>query len=160
MEIIRIKYEKDTGLEKHETSEICYKCSACSKYCPITRNVAKYNLENSFVVQLYQAAKERALRDVWMCCACEKCATICPQDGDPAHVFTNLKEASYAQGFAPDSIYALVSQVLNTGGAYEISKAMNLNRTKLGLREILPNSKVTEDLNKIAKHVGLKKKGE
>lgn len=160
MEVIRISYEKEVDGHKKAASEICYKCSACSNFCPVTMYVEKYDLENSFIVQLFKAEKERALRDVWMCCACEKCFTICPQDGDPAHVFTSLKEASYKAGLAPDSVYAVIGQVLTAGSAYEISKAVNATRTKLGLKEMAPNAKVIDELQKLAKRVGLKKKGE
>ncbi|MEX2716928.1 MAG: 4Fe-4S dicluster domain-containing protein [Candidatus Sigynarchaeota archaeon] len=159
MEIIKIKYEKDEIVDKHSTSEICYKCSACSKFCPITLHVPAYNLENSFVVHLYRAEREKALRDVWMCCSCEKCFNICPQDGDPAHVFVNLKEASYKEGFAPESVYGLVNQLLNTGSAYVVSVSTNKGREKLGLKEIKANEGVIADLKKLAARTDLKVKG-
>ncbi len=159
MEIIRINYDKDEITGIHKASEICYKCSACSKFCPITMHVSTYNLEDSFIVHLFKADREQALRDVWMCCSCEKCFNICPQDGDPAHVFVNLKEVSYKEGFAPESVYALVGQLLDAGSAYIISVSTNKGREKLGLKEIKANDRVLSDLNKLANKTGLKRKG-
>ena len=160
MEIIRISYDKDEITGKHKASEICYKCSACSKFCPITLHVPSYSLEDSFIVHLYKAAREQALRDVWMCCSCEKCFNICPQDGDPAHVFVNLKETSYREGFAPESVYGLVGQLLDTGSAYIVSVSTNKGREKLGLKEIKAQEKTISDLKKLAGKTGLKRKGE
>jgi heterodisulfide reductase subunit C len=92
---------------------------------------------------------------VWMCCVCEKCVDVCPQDGDPTQVFTNLKEMSYLQGLAPPSIYQLVSLLLNTACAYPINNAVNRNRTKLGLAELSVNPTNIQDLTTIAKECGL-----
>ncbi|MFX0099319.1 MAG: 4Fe-4S dicluster domain-containing protein [Candidatus Hodarchaeota archaeon] len=158
MEIIRIKYDKDEIIKKSEASEMCFKCSACSKFCPITSNVSDYDIENSFIVSLYTAEKEKALRDVWMCCTCEKCVTICPQDTDPTHVFTNLKELSYEEGCAPENIYAVVKSIVNTGNAYQISDATNRIREKLGLKPIGANDSVASDLKKLADKSKLKVK--
>ncbi len=158
MEIIKIKYEKDEIVGRHATSEVCFKCSACSKFCPITLHVPTYSMEDSFIVHLYRAERERALRDVWMCCSCEKCLNVCPQDGVPPHVFVDLKETSYKAGFAPDSVYGLVAQLLNAGSAYVVSVSTNKGREKLGLKEIKANDAVTSDLKKLAAKTGLKVK--
>jgi heterodisulfide reductase subunit C len=164
MEVIRIKYDKDEVVKTVHTSEICYKCSACSKYCPITMYVEKYNLENSFIVHLFAGMGpeewKQCAKDVWMCSACEKCVSICPQDGDPTHVFNNLKQKSYRDGLAPDSIYGLVNSLLDTSWAYLINPALNRNRAKLGLKDLAPNKNVAGELQTLAKEAGLKRKGE
>ncbi len=164
MEVIRIKYDKDEVTKTVHTSEICYKCSACSKYCPITMYVEKYNLENSFIVHLFTGMEpdvwKHSAKDVWMCSACEKCISICPQDGDPTHVFNNLKQKSYREGLAPDSIYGVVNALLDTSWVYMINQPVNRARAKFGLKEIAPKKEVAEDLQKLAKEAGLKRKGE
>lgn len=161
MEIVRVRYDKDSVTETKKTSEICYMCSACSLFCPITLFVPKYDIKDSFIVKLFLDKnnwKERA-NDVWMCCCCEKCLMVCPQDGDPVHVFNNLKQMSYREGLAPASIYGLVKQLLQTGWAYQISPATNRARTKLGLAEIADKADVAEKLKKLADKTKLEVKG-
>lgn len=160
MEVIRIKYDKDEITKKTKEVEVCFKCSACSIFCPITLNVEKYDLENAFIAQLFKGDNPDILNDVWMCCACEKCIVVCPQDADPTEVFTNLKQLSYQEGSAPEIIYGLVKQVVNTGSAYEISKSTNAQRKKLNLSEIEPNEAVAKELKIIADHTALKIKEE
>ena len=161
MEVIRIKYENDEIVKKESTSEVCYKCSACSKYCPITMFVDKYNIKDSFIIHLFTSGegdvwKHRA-KDVWMCSACEKCVTICPQDRDPTHVFNNLKQKSYKEGLAPDNIYGMVKLLLDSGWAYPVNVAVNRRRKELGLSDIAVNQKTVDELKSIAKKADLKK---
>ena len=156
MEIVEIKYDKNEIIKSSTAYEMCFKCSACSKFCPITANVSKYDLENSFIVQLFSADKPEALNDVWMCCSCEKCVAVCPQDADPTHVFTNLKEKSYRENLAPKVIYSLVTQLLKTGYAFEVGAAINRRRKSMNLQELAINDQIVNDLQKIANKVGLK----
>lgn len=159
MEVIRIKYDKDEILEKNPTVEVCFKCSACALFCPVTKNVSKYDIEDAFISQLFGAEESTTLKDVWMCSNCEKCILICPQDAEPAEVFTNLKQLSYQKGFAPESVYALAIQVLNTGSAYEVGAKVNTDRKKLGLKEISVNENVSKDLKFIAEKTAFKTEG-
>jgi heterodisulfide reductase subunit C len=164
MEVIRVHYDKDEVSKKTKTSEVCFKCSACSKYCPITMYVDKYNLADSFIVHLFTEADEEAwkirAKDVWMCAVCEKCVTICPQDRDPTIVFNNLKQRSYQEGLAPENIYQMVKQLVHTGMAYPVNASLNARRTRQGLGEIKENPKMVGDLAAIAKSTGLKLQGE
>jgi len=157
MEVLRIKYEKNEIMKKNKAIEVCFKCSTCSKFCPVTQHVAKYNLEDSFITQLFQAEKPEALNDVWMCCACEKCVITCPQDTNPTEVFTNLKEKSYQEGLAPPIIYRLVKQLLQEGTVYSL-KLTNMSRKRAGLKEVKKNEKAVKELNVLAEKVGLERK--
>ena len=157
MEVLRIKYEKDKITKKSKAIEVCFKCSTCSKFCPVTQHVAKYNLEDSFITQLFQAEKPEALNDVWMCCACEKCVITCPQDANPTEVFTNLKEKSYQEGLAPSIIYRLVKQLLQEGTVYSL-KLTNMTRKRAGVKEVKKNEKAVKELNVLAEKVGLERK--
>ena len=150
MEIIRKSFEKNEITSTKLTSEICFKCSACSKFCPVTQSVEQFDMEHSFIVHLFSGKQEDVLKDVWMCSACEKCVEICPQDSDPTDVFTNLKEESYRAGFAPKSVYQLISQLLNSGYSYQLGTAINHNRQKLGLEELVPNEQTLLELQQIA----------
>jgi len=157
MEVLRVKYEKNEIMKKNKAIEVCFKCSTCSKFCPATQHVAKYNLEDSFITQLFQAEKPEALNDVWMCCACEKCVITCPQDTNPTEVFTNLKEKSYQEGLAPPIIYRLVKQLLQEGTVYSL-KLTNMSRKRAGLKEVKKNEKAVKELNVLAEKVGLERK--
>lgn len=156
MKVLRLKYEKNEIIKKDKSIEVCFKCSTCSKFCPITQHVKKYNMEDSFVTQLFEAEKPEALNDVWMCCACEKCVITCPQDTNPTEVFTNLKEKSYREGFAPDLVYRSVEQLLREATVYGLRFA-NSARKRAGLEEIKKNEKAVKELNILAKKTGLVK---
>ncbi|NVM46253.1 MAG: 4Fe-4S dicluster domain-containing protein [Candidatus Lokiarchaeota archaeon] len=156
MEIIKIKYNKDNIIKQSEEVQRCFKCSACSIFCPVTLNVSRYTLEDAFISQLYGSEESTALKDVWMCCNCEKCIMSCPQDGEPAEVFINLKQLSYQRGLAPDSVYALAKQVLNTGIAYETGAKVNADRKKMGLKELSANENVSKELRIIAERTAFK----
>ncbi|HUW91134.1 MAG TPA: 4Fe-4S dicluster domain-containing protein [Candidatus Nanopelagicaceae bacterium] len=160
MEIIKIKYIKDTIIKQSEEIERCFKCSACSIFCPVTLNVSKYNIENAFISQLFGEEELLALKDVWMCSACEKCILVCPQDAEPAEVFNNLKRLSYQKGQAPVGVYAVTKQILNTGLAYDISAKINADRKKIELKELSTNESVSKELKIIAEKTGLKMEGE
>lgn len=157
MEVLRIKYEKNEITKKNKAIEVCFKCSTCSKFCPVTLHVAKYNLEDSFITQLFQAEKPEASNDVWMCCACEKCVITCPQDANPTEVFTNLKEKSYQEGLAPPIIYRLVKQLLQEGTVYSL-KFTNMIRKRAEVKEVKKNEKAVKELNVLAEKVGLERK--
>lgn len=157
MKVLRLKYEKNEITEKSKAIEVCFKCSTCSKFCPITLHVKKYNQEDSFITQLFEAEKPEALNDVWMCCACEKCVITCPQDVNPTEVFTNLKEKSYQEGLAPTIVYRLVEQLLQEGTVYGI-KFANLARKRVGLKALEMNEKLVKELNVLAEKTGLERK--
>ena len=154
MEVIKLKYDKNEILKKDKSTEVCFNCSTCSKFCPITQFVKRYNIEDSFVTQLFEAEKPEALHDVWMCCACEKCVITCPQDTNPTDVFTNLKEKAYQEGLAPEIIYRLVEQLLLESTVYGL-KFANMTRKRAGLKELVKNEKASKELNIIARKTGL-----
>jgi len=160
MEVIRIKYNKDEIIKQHDEVDVCFKCSACGKFCPATKNVSRYNIVDGFISQLFGATEEDALRDVWMCCACEKCIMLCPQDAEPAEVFNYIKRLSYLKGKAPESVYALARQILKTGMAYDIGAKLNADRKKFNLKELSINDKVSKELNIIAEKTALKTESE
>ncbi|MBC8390458.1 MAG: hypothetical protein H8E13_20730 [Actinobacteria bacterium] len=157
MKVLRVKYEKNEITKKNKAIEVCFKCSTCSKFCPVTQHVKKYNLEDSFITQLFEAEKPEALNDVWMCCACEKCVITCPQDANPTEVFTNLKEKSYQEGLAPSVVYRLVEQLLQESTVYSI-KFANMIRKRAGLKEVKKNEKAVKELNVLAEKAGLERK--
>ncbi len=157
MKVLRVKYERNEITKKNKAIEVCFKCSTCSKFCPVTLHVAKYNLEDSFITQLFEAEKPEVENDVWMCCACEKCVITCPQDTNPTQVFTNLKEKSYREGLAPLIIYRLVKQLLQEGTVYSL-KLTNMIRKRAGVKEIKKSEKAVKELNVLAEKVGLERK--
>lgn len=159
MEIIKIRYNKDDIIKQSEEIEICFKCSACSIFCPVTLNVSKYDIENAFIAQLFDADENLALKDVWMCSACEKCIMVCPQDAEPSEVFNNLKRVSYQKGLAPAGVYAVAKQIVNTGIAYDVGAKINSDRKKIDLKELAPNEAVSKDLKVIAEKTALNVEG-
>lgn len=156
MKLLKVNYKN--MIKDAEACDMCFKCSSCSKFCPVSANVGKYDIENSYVVSLFTGEKDETLKDVWMCCACEKCQLVCALDANPPKVFANLKELSYKEGYAPESIYGVITRILNTGIAMIISSAVNRTRIKIGLNEITVNEGIVKDLKILAEKTGLKKK--
>ncbi len=154
MEIKKINYQD--VLKGSEQSDKCFKCSSCSKVCPITSYVKRYNIENSYVVNLYSFDNEDVLRDVWLCCVCEQCYLVCALEADPPHVFNNLKEQSYKQGLAPDSVYGVTKRIVDTGNALIINSSVNRARSKVGLGDIVLTDTVADEIKVLANKTGLK----
>jgi heterodisulfide reductase subunit C len=81
--------------------QACYQCGRCSAGCPITEF---FDLTTMEVVRLAAYGMEDRLlnsRAIWLCAACETCATRCPNDIDIAVLMDILRELALRKGVTP-----------------------------------------------------------
>lgn len=114
-------------LEEREVDvHACYQCGRCSAGCPITEFFDVTTME---VVRLAAYGMEDMLlrtKAIWLCAACETCATRCPNDIDIAVLMDVLRELVLRKGVEPAEprIPAFHSSFLGSiehwGRAYEV----------------------------------------
>ena len=81
--------------------QACYQCGRCSAGCPITEF---FDLSTMEVVRLAAYGMEDLLLDskaIWLCAACETCATRCPNDIEIAVLMDVLRELALRKGVKP-----------------------------------------------------------
>jgi len=79
----------------------CFQCGRCSAGCPITEFFDVTTME---VVRLAAYGMEERLLDskaIWLCAACETCATRCPNDIEIAVLMDVLRELALRKGVKP-----------------------------------------------------------
>ncbi len=106
--------------------QACYQCGRCSAGCPITEF---FDLTTMEVVRLAAYGMEERLLDskaIWLCAACETCATRCPNDIEIAVLMDVLRELALRKGVKPAEervpIFhqCFLGSIANWGRAYEV----------------------------------------
>jgi heterodisulfide reductase subunit C len=88
---------KARGVDVHA----CYQCGRCSSGCPVGDY---FDLNVMEVVRLASYGQEERLlasHTIWLCAACETCATRCPNDIEIAGLMDVLRELALRKGVAP-----------------------------------------------------------
>jgi len=88
---------EERGVDVHA----CYQCGRCSSGCPVTEFFDVTTME---VVRLAAYGMEEMLlctKAIWLCAACETCATRCPNDIDIAVLMDVLRELALRKGVEP-----------------------------------------------------------
>ena len=81
--------------------QACYQCGRCSSGCPIGDF---FDLSVMEVVRLAGYGQEEKLLNshtIWLCAACETCATRCPNEIEIAGLMDVLRELALRRGIAP-----------------------------------------------------------
>ncbi len=79
----------------------CYQCGRCSSGCPIGDF---FDLNVMEVVRLAAYGQEERLLNshaIWLCAACETCATRCPNEIEIAGLMDVLRELALRKGITP-----------------------------------------------------------
>lgn len=106
--------------------QACYQCGRCSAGCPVGEF---FDLPVMEVVRLAAYGQEQPLlasATIWLCAACETCATRCPNGIDIAGLMDVLRSLALKKGLAPAEprIAALhrsfLGSIRHWGRAYEI----------------------------------------
>ncbi len=95
--------EKFLGKLKTRNIDVqaCFQCGRCSSGCPIGEF---FDLNVMEVVRLAAYGQEDRLlqsHSIWLCAACETCATRCPNEIEIAGLMDVLRELALRRGIAP-----------------------------------------------------------
>lgn len=117
-------------LKKLETMKIdvhaCYQCGRCSSGCPISDF---FDLKVMEVVRLAAYGMEDILlksNTIWLCAACETCATRCPNDIEIASLMDVLRSLALKKGITPAQPriplfhQSMLDSINRWGRAYEV----------------------------------------
>jgi len=140
-------------LQKLEAMEIdvqsCYQCGRCSAGCPISDF---FDLNVMEVVRLAAyGAEERLLtsKTIWLCAACETCASRCPNDIEIAALMDVLRELALRKGIQPAEervpIFhdCFLNSIKHWGRAYEVGM---IGAYKLRSRDFMGDMKLGMDM--------------
>lgn len=155
--------------------QLCYHCRKCGAGCPVA-SFMDHTPDKLFrMAQLGLKRPVLGSATIWLCSACQTCATRCPNDIDVTGVMDTLKEIALEekvrsrQKVAPLFHRAFLSNVRTFGQIHEASlmaalklKTLNLfSDLRLGLRmfrkgkiSLLPKKvKGTKQIRKLFKEV-------
>ena len=76
----------------------CYQCYTCTVGCPIAYAMDYYPHQIMRMVQLGVKDKVLTSSTIWLCAACETCATRCPNEIELVNVMDTLREMALEEG--------------------------------------------------------------
>lgn len=95
--------EKFLGKLKARNIDVhaCYQCGRCSSGCPVGDFFDVNVMEAVRLAAYGQEEKLLHSRTIWLCAACETCATRCPNEIEIAGLMDVLRELALRRGIAP-----------------------------------------------------------
>ena len=118
----------------------CYQCYTCTAGCPVAYAMDYYPHQIMRMVQLGVKDKVLTSSTIWLCAACETCATRCPNEIELVNVMDTLREMALEEGvkIKEKEIVSMhktfLSVVKSLGRQHEISLLVLL---KMKTREFL-----------------------
>jgi heterodisulfide reductase subunit C len=76
----------------------CYQCYTCTAGCPVAYAMDYYPHQIMRMVQLGVKDKVLTSSTIWLCAACETCATRCPNEIELVNVMDTLREMALEEG--------------------------------------------------------------
>ncbi len=129
-EVISSEAGNEKFLHKLETMGIdvqaCFQCGRCSSGCPVAEY---FDLQVMEVVRLASYGMEDILltsKTIWLCAACETCATRCPNEIEIASLMDVLRSLALKKGVVPAEPRvpllhkSFLDSIRHWGRAYEI----------------------------------------
>jgi len=117
--------------DRHIDVSSCFQCGRCSSGCPIGEF---FDLNVMEVVRLAAYGQEERLlasKTIWLCAACETCATRCPNEIEIAGLMDVLRELALRKGLQPrepkvsDFHNSFLNSIEKWGRAYELGMIAN-----------------------------------
>ena len=120
--------------------DCCYQCYTCTAGCPVA--FAMDYPPHQIIRMVQMGLKDRCLRSstIWLCAACETCATRCPNEVEIVRVMDALREMALrekvplSEPAIPAMHRTFLSLIKGLGRVHEISLLVLL---KLKTREFL-----------------------
>ncbi len=88
----RVKEISDANLDR------CYQCYTCTAGCPVAYAMDYHPHQVMRMVQLGIREKLLSCSTIWLCAACETCATRCPNGVELVNVMDTLREMAIDEG--------------------------------------------------------------
>jgi heterodisulfide reductase subunit C len=95
------------ALSAKDRAAACYQCAKCSAGCPAAPEMTVLPHRAMHLIALGQEQRLRGENTLWLCAACNTCATRCPNDIDIPGVFDTLRS-----GWVSASVPCPAPQVL------------------------------------------------
>ncbi|MBI5524690.1 MAG: 4Fe-4S dicluster domain-containing protein [Desulfarculus sp.] len=117
-----------------EGIKTCFACAACTARCPVGSLKPEYDPRRLLRLAIL-GRREEVLSSplIWLCCSCQNCSEVCPQDVRCTDVLTAIKNLAAAAGYAPPSGQAMARQLAAHGRLLEVGEFENDKRAELGL---------------------------
>ena len=127
----------------------CYQCYTCTAGCPVAYAMDYYPHQIMRMVQLGVKDKVLTSSTIWLCAACETCATRCPNEIELVNVMDTLREMALEEGveIKEKEIVSMhktfLSVVKSLGRQHEISLLVLLKmKTREFLKDMLLGMKM------------------
>lgn len=88
----KVKERSNANLDR------CYQCYTCTAGCPVAYAMDYYPHQIMRMVQLGVKGRVLSCSTIWLCAACETCATRCPNEVDLVRVMDTLREMALDEG--------------------------------------------------------------
>ena len=94
----RDEVARKIGLDKIKP---CYTCGSCTGVCPVREVVEDFD-PRVMIHQILLGVREELLSSdlIWLCCMCNSCYFVCPQEIKFSRVAAELQKMALEEGFA------------------------------------------------------------
>jgi heterodisulfide reductase subunit C len=158
MSVINFDFRNEV-LKYNASLSYCYQCSTCSGGCPVAFITNGFYNPRKIIELSILGLQDKLINDqdpnVWLCCTCQNCVELCPQNVELTEIFTLIKNLSFEQGKVPENFISQGETLFENGIAIPYSNAILTRRKNLGLPEIKIAS--TEDIKKLLKETNFEK---
>jgi heterodisulfide reductase subunit C len=109
----------------------CHQCGNCTGVCPYSLKTI-YKTRN--IIKMCQLGlKSLVLQTPWLCATCYRCYEHCPEDINAAEVMIALRHIAIREGYIPDFIIRVSTNVLRYGQSIAPAREVEVLREQLEL---------------------------